>query len=184
MSIDKQHVAPLPPASKSEVIPTTAASETSPAARFAGGSATTAQVKRKRWYTSLPSLLWLCLLMAVIIRVWLTVRTHGTLDSDEALLGIQAQHILQGEHPIYFYGIPYFGSLEAYVAALIFAIFGPSVAALRAETTVYSLASGRATWWLAPPPGESRTVSPSTPGDGLPLWPHWRPHFHPFMTAL
>ena len=149
MSIDKQHVAPPPPASKSAVIPTTAASETSPAARFAGGSATTAQVKRKRWYTSLPSLLWLCLLVAVIIRVWLTVRTHGTLDSDEALLGIQAQHILQGEHPIYFYGIPYFGSLEAYVAAIIFAIFGPSVAALRAETTVYSLLLVSATWWLA-----------------------------------
>src|SRR5579884_1899277 len=69
------------------------------------------------WQSLLFSPLWLCLLAALIIRVWLAVRTHGTLDGDEALLGIQAEHILQGERPIYFYGIPYFGSLEAYVAA-------------------------------------------------------------------
>lgn len=99
-----------------------------------------------RWFLS-P--LWLCLLLALAIRVVLTVRTHGTLDGDEALLGIQAEHILQGERPIYFYGIPYFGSLEAYVAALLFAIFGPSVAALRAETTAFALLLVSATWWLA-----------------------------------
>ncbi|HLI08358.1 MAG TPA: hypothetical protein VKV40_17470 [Ktedonobacteraceae bacterium] len=93
--------------------------------------------------------LWLCLLAALIIRVWLTVRTHGTLDGDEALLGIQAEHILRGERPIYFYGIPYFGSLEAYVAALIFAFFGPSVAALRGETTAFSLLLVAVTYWLA-----------------------------------
>lgn len=98
------------------------------------------------WYLS-P--LWLCLLVAVLIRVWLTIRTHGTLDGDEALLGIQAEHILGGEHPIYFYGIPYFGSLEAYVAAALFAIFGPSVAALRAETTGFALALVAVTWWFA-----------------------------------
>jgi hypothetical protein len=104
---------------------------------------------RQSWYTWLASPLWLCLLVALIVRIWLTVRTHGTLDGDEALLGIQAEHILQGARPIYFYGIPYFGSLEAYLAALLFAVFGPSVAALRAETTAFSLALVAATWWLA-----------------------------------
>lgn len=104
---------------------------------------------RKRGLSLLLSPLWLCLLAALIIRVWLAVRTHGTLDGDEALLGIQAEHILQGERPLYFYGIPYFGSLEAYVAALIFAIFGPSVAALRGETTMFGLLLVATTWWLA-----------------------------------
>ena len=97
----------------------------------------------RHWYTWLASPLWLVLLLAVIIRIWLTVRTHGTLDGDEALLGIQAEHILQGARPIYFYGIPYFGSLEAYLAALLFAVFGPSVAALRAETTAIFARAGR-----------------------------------------
>jgi hypothetical protein len=101
---------------------------------------------RYRW---LLSPLWLCLLLALAIRVVLIVRTHGTLDGDEALLGIQAEHILQGDRPIYFYGIPYFGSLEAYVAALLFAVAGPSVAALRAETTVFALLLVCITWWLA-----------------------------------
>ena len=107
------------------------------------------QVERSRRYAWLLSPLWLCLLVALVIRVWLTIRTHGTLDGDEALLGIQAEHILQGERPIYFYGIPYFGSLEAYLVALLFAIFGPSVAALRAETTAVSLGLVALTWWLA-----------------------------------
>ncbi|HEY3992502.1 MAG TPA: hypothetical protein VGM01_06425 [Ktedonobacteraceae bacterium] len=107
------------------------------------------QTQEKRWYSWLLSPLWLCLLVAVIIRIWLIMRTHGTLDGDEALLGIQAEHILQGERPIYFYGIPYFGSLEAYAVAMLFALFGPSVAALRAETTTFSLVLVSLTWWLS-----------------------------------
>lgn len=113
-----------------------------------GESSQIAQLPKRHWYTPLLSPLWLCLLVALIIRVWLTVQTHGILDGDEALLGIQAEHILLGEHPIYFYGIPYFGSLEAYVAAILFAIFGQSVAALRAETTAFSLVLVSLTWWL------------------------------------
>lgn len=118
------------------------------------------QTPEKRWYSWLLSPLWLCLLVALIIRVWLTVRTHGSLDGDEALLGIQAENILRGAHPIYFYGIPYFGSLEAYVAALLFAIFGPSVAALRAETTAFSLLLVGTTWWLASLLAKAARLSP------------------------
>jgi hypothetical protein len=77
------------------------------------------------------------------------MRTHGTLDGDEALLGIQAEHILQGERPIYFYGLSYFGSLEAYVVAAASAVFGPSVAVLRAVTTAFGLVLIALTWWFA-----------------------------------
>lgn len=107
------------------------------------------QIGGKPWYTPLLSPLWLCLLVALVIRLWLTLRTHGTLDGDEALLGIQAEHILQGERPIYFYGIPYFGSLEAYLVAILFAFFGHSVWALRVETTAFCLLLVALTWWLA-----------------------------------
>ena len=113
-----------------------------------GTDQTTEIAREKLWHTWL-SPLWLCLLVALLIRIWLTVRTHGTLDGDEALLGIQAEHILQGERPIYFYGIPYFGSMEAYIAAFLFSIFGPSVAVLRAETTAFGLLLVSTTWWLA-----------------------------------
>lgn len=109
----------------------------------------TPQLQSKHWYKSLLSPLWLCLLAALIIRIWLIVHTHGIIDGDEALVGIQAERILHGDFPVYFYGIPYFGSLEAYLASILFAIFGPSAWALRAEATIVSLVLVWLTWRLA-----------------------------------
>src|SRR5579871_297192 len=107
------------------------------------------RAERKPWYALFRSPLWLCLLAGLLIRIWLSVRTHGTLDGDEALLGIQAEHILHGERPIYFYGLNYFGSLEAYIVAGVSAVFGPSVAVLRAVTTAFGLVLIALTWWFA-----------------------------------
>ena len=54
------------------------------------------------------------------------------IDSDESTMGIMALHIAyHGEYPIFFYGQGYMGSLEAYLAAIVFHIIGPSVLALR-----------------------------------------------------
>lgn len=124
-------------------------------------STNSAQEQKKRRYALLFSPLWLCLLAAVAIRVWLTIRTHGILDSDEALLGIQAERILTGNFPLYFYGLPYFGSLEAYLVALLFAIFGPSVWALRTETTLCSLALVYLTWRMAGLLADAAKLPPS-----------------------
>src|SRR5712691_8556827 len=104
---------------------------------------------RKRWYSVLRSPLWLCLLAALLIRVWLVYHTHGVIDGDEAMVGIQAQHILRGEHPYYYYNQPYMGSLEAYLMAILFAIAGPSVWMLRAEPILLSLGVVWLTWKLA-----------------------------------
>ena len=52
-----------------------------------------------RWAEVLRSPIWLCLLLALGVRVWLVIDTHGFMDADEALLGVQAQHILHGERP-------------------------------------------------------------------------------------
>ncbi|HJT56815.1 MAG TPA: hypothetical protein VJ761_09990 [Ktedonobacteraceae bacterium] len=90
-----------------------------------------------------------CLAIALIMRAWLTIHTQGFINGDEALVGIQAEHILHGEFPIYFYHQPYMGSLEAYLMALIFAIVGPSAWALRAEPILVSLAVVWLTWKLA-----------------------------------
>src|SRR5712692_8391428 len=107
------------------------------------------QRHQKHWIKLLRSPLWLCLLLALAIRVWLVMHIHGTIDGDEALVGIQAEHILHGELPIYFYNQPYMGSLEAYIMAGIFAIVGPSVWALRAEPILLSLIVVWLTWKLA-----------------------------------
>src|SRR5689334_1498833 len=102
----------------------------------------------------LRSPLWLCLLLALVIRVWLIIYTRGFIDADEALVGVQAQHILQGERPVYYYGQPYMGSLEAYLLAGMFALVGSSVWALRAVPTLLSLLLVCLTWGLAGALGE------------------------------
>src|SRR6266550_1569203 len=97
--------------------------------------------RRKDSITQQPSYLPLlfCLLIAIVVRAFIVIHTQGFIDGDEALVGIQAEHILRGELPIYFYNQPYMGSLEAYIMAGIFAIVGPSVWALRAEPILLSL---------------------------------------------
>jgi len=112
-------------------------------------SAKIAETHHIPWYTRLLSPLWLCLLIALILRVWLIAHTHGMIDGDEALVGIQAEHILRGDFPVYFYGIPYFGSLEAYLTSIFIALIGPSTWALRAEATAISLMLIWLTWRLA-----------------------------------
>lgn len=105
--------------------------------------------KKARWRTLLFSPLWLCLLLALAVRIWLVVRTQGFVEGDEVLTGIQAQQILHGARPIYFYGQPYMGSLEAYLIALVFALFGASVWTLRVEPILLSLILVGLTWKLA-----------------------------------
>ncbi len=108
-----------------------------------------AQIQYKRLLSYLRLPLWLCFLVALLVRALLTIHINGVIDGDEAIVGIQAQHIVQGEHPIYFYGIPYFGSLEAYLLALVFAVAGSSVWTLRAEPALLSLVIVWLSWRLA-----------------------------------
>src|SRR5258706_11573632 len=101
-----------------------------------------------------------CLAIALVMRTWLVIHTQGFIDGDEALVGIQAEHILHGEFPIYFYNQPYMGSLEAYLVALIYAIVGPSVWPLRAEPILLSLAVVWLTWKLAAELAETAHLPP------------------------
>ena len=89
------------------------------------------------------------MLVAIAARTWLVVHTHGVIDGDEAIVGIQAGHILRGELPIYYYGQAYMGSLQAYLVALIFAVAGSSVWTLRAEPILLSLVLVYLTWRMA-----------------------------------
>ena len=45
---------------------------------------------------------------------------------DEAVTGNMALHILKGEPQLFFWGQPYMGALEAYLASSLFFLFGPS----------------------------------------------------------
>jgi 4-amino-4-deoxy-L-arabinose transferase-like glycosyltransferase len=52
-------------------------------------------------------------------------------NSDEAVVGLMARHILEGERPIFFYGQSYMGSLDAILISVGFSIFGQSVWVIR-----------------------------------------------------
>lgn len=52
-------------------------------------------------------------------------------NSDEAIVGLMAKHILDGDNFIYFYGQSYMGSLDAYLVALGFLLLGEKVWVIR-----------------------------------------------------
>ncbi|WP_412542585.1 hypothetical protein R8Z50_08860 [Longispora sp. K20-0274] len=74
-------------------------------------------------------------LLGISWRIWLTLAGSPPTNSDEATMGLAALHVSQGrDFPIFFYGQHYMGTIDAYLSAPLVALFGPSVAALRAPT--------------------------------------------------
>ncbi|MFG1767603.1 hypothetical protein ACGFIH_30065 [Micromonospora parva] len=84
----------------------------------------------------------LAVLAGVGYRLWLLRQAAPPTNSDEATMGLAALHIARGEgFPVWFYGQQYMGTLEAYLAAPVFAVAGgPSLFGLRLPTlALYAL---------------------------------------------
>ncbi|MGY0004340.1 DUF423 domain-containing protein [Micromonospora sp. I033] len=81
----------------------------------------------------LPALLALLVgLAGVGYRLALLLADAPPTNSDEATMGLAALHIARAEDfPVWFYGQAYMGTLEAYLAAPLVALAGPSTLALR-----------------------------------------------------
>jgi hypothetical protein len=74
----------------------------------------------------------LIIMMATLIRAFLLASGWPLLDGDQGTMGLAALHIFHGtDYPIFFYGQTYMGTIEAYIAALIFHISGISTFSLR-----------------------------------------------------
>lgn len=71
------------------------------------------------------------LLVAAAWKMLLVLWDVIPFNSDEAIVALMARHILNGERPIFFYGQAYMGSLDAYLVALGFLIFGEQVWVIR-----------------------------------------------------
>jgi 4-amino-4-deoxy-L-arabinose transferase-like glycosyltransferase len=99
---------------------------------------------------SAPFWLVVVLLVALIGRVLLLASGSVSFHSDEAVVGLMARHILQGERPVFFYGQAYMGSLDPWLIALGFRLLGESVLTIRiVQSTLYLLtvASSYALAW-------------------------------------
>ncbi|MFI6269160.1 hypothetical protein [Micromonospora zamorensis] len=89
-------------------------------------------------------------LAGVGYRLWLLVNAAPPTNSDEATMGLAALHIARGEgFPVWFYGQQYMGTLEAYLAAPVFALAGgPSLLGLRLPTLALYLLFLLLSWRL------------------------------------
>ena len=69
---------------------------------------------------------------ATLARLVLIYFNWPVTNSDEGNMGLLAMHVAyRGELPIFFYGLPYMGPLEGYIAAPLFRLFGVSLFTLR-----------------------------------------------------
>jgi hypothetical protein len=78
----------------------------------------------------------LALLLALGGKIALLGARVFPFNADEAVVGIMARHILQGERPLFFYGQAYMGSLDAILAAAGFSLLGQQVWIIRAVQTL------------------------------------------------
>ncbi|MCZ6602555.1 MAG: glycosyltransferase family 39 protein, partial [Planctomycetota bacterium] len=88
---------------------------------------------------AVPALLALILIVGVSLRLSLILREpFRAANSDEAVSGIMAMHILEGrEWPIFYYGQAYGGAVQSYLAALLFSVAGPSAVGLKIVSLLF-----------------------------------------------
>jgi hypothetical protein len=72
--------------------------------------------------------------LAVAVRLPFLVTGKIPFDADEAVEGLMARHVLNGELPVFFWGQAFKGVPEVYVSAAVFAVFGSGVTALKSAT--------------------------------------------------
>lgn len=70
-------------------------------------------------------------------------------DSDQAIMGLMAKHIVEARaFPMFLYGAEYLLAVEAWLAAPLFAVFGPSVAALKTPLVLVNIATTAMLVWV------------------------------------
>lgn len=97
-------------------------------------------MQKSRLLTKEFLLLLIAVILAAAIRLDLLIANNFTIDSDEAIVGLMAKHIMEGKtFPTFYYGQHYMGSLEAICAAFVFKFFGISSAGLKIVPFAFSL---------------------------------------------
>jgi 4-amino-4-deoxy-L-arabinose transferase-like glycosyltransferase len=113
-----------------------------------------AQVPRSSRARNTLAVLFLILVGAALRIAFLR---YPLLDSDQAVVGLMGVHILKGEFPAFFWGQSYTGTLESFVAALLFSLFGVSRLTLNLAPFLFSLLFLLSTWRLAETVFDRRT---------------------------
>lgn len=90
----------------------------------------------------------------------------GGLDSDEAITGFMARHILEGEFPMFYWGQQHGGPHEPLLAAAVFWVFGSSTLALKLVPAFLSGVACVLVWRV----GKRTVGEPAATVAGLLFW--------------
>src|SRR5438552_2573440 len=64
--------------------------------------------------------------IGLAVRLWIMTGRLGVVDSDEAITGLMARHLLDGEFRAFIWRLSYQGTIATYPVALSFKLFGTS----------------------------------------------------------
>lgn len=119
------------------------------------------------------------LLCGVALRAWILANDVSPTESDEAVLALIALRLTRGDVHLMYWGQPYGGPVESFLAAPLLAVLGPSVLATKLVGAGLSLASSIVIWRIG-----RRTVG-STAGvlAGALFW-MWPPYFVFYSTKM
>ena len=74
---------------------------------------------------------------------------QSAFDSDQAIFGLMAKHLVEGRaFPMFIYGDSYLLAMQSWLAAPLFAIFGPSVAVLKVPVVAINAITGALLVWV------------------------------------
>jgi hypothetical protein len=106
----------------------------------------------------------------IALRAWILASPLGTLDADEAVVGLMARHVLDGELSVFYWGALYGGSQDALLAAAVFAVVGSSVLALKLVSVAIFAVAALLVWRVG-----RRTVGEPAARIGAALFWLWPP---------
>jgi hypothetical protein len=87
----------------------------------------------------------LVLARSALFLIW----EQSAFDSDQAIFGLMAKHIAEGRaFPMFIYGDSYLLALQSWLAAPLFALFGPSVAMLKLPVLAINAVTGALLVWV------------------------------------
>ena len=84
--------------------------------------------------------------VGLALRVWVYRSILGVPNADEAIVGLMARHVLDGQLTAFYWGQAYAGSQEALVTAPLFLVAGSSWLALRIVPIVLSAVAALLVW--------------------------------------
>ena len=113
-------------------------------------------ITERRLTIAMAAAVALVLARAAVFLFW----EQASFDSDQAIFGLMAKHIAEGRaFPMFIYGDHYMLGVEAWLAAPLFAVFGPSVAVLKIPVVLVNVATAVLLVWVLHRDGGLRPVT-------------------------